>query len=130
VLSEPFATALNRLGLPGVRFRPVDFEPTFHKHAAMGCGGCQIHVRDRAVFAAVETGVALMCALRAADTERFRWRDPPYEYEHTKRPIDILAGSSALREQIERGVTAREIARSWVDAVSAFNRIRERVLMY
>ena len=28
------------------------------------------------------------------------WRDPPYEYEYDKMPIDCLAGSSELREQI------------------------------
>ena len=32
-----------------------------------------------------------LAAFRAADPERFRWRDPPYEYEHEKLPIDILA---------------------------------------
>ena len=42
-----------------------------------------------------------IAAFRAADPDRFRWRDPPYEYEHDKLPIDILAGSSELREQIE-----------------------------
>ena len=66
---------------------------------------------DRAAFRPVETGVALIAAFRAADPDRFRWRDPPYEYEHTLLPIDILAGSSELREQIEAGVPAREIAR-------------------
>ena len=32
----------------GAFFRPVVFEPTFHKHARQACGGCQIHVTDRA----------------------------------------------------------------------------------
>ena len=45
-----------------------------------------------------------LAAFRAADPDRFRWRDPPYEYEHRLLPIDILAGSSELREQIEAGV--------------------------
>jgi uncharacterized protein YbbC (DUF1343 family) len=121
---------MNRLDLPGVRFRPVVFEPTFHKHAGISCGGCQIHVIDRAVFPAVETGVALISAFRAADPERFRWRDPPYEYEQNKLPIDILAGSSDLRDQIERGTPARTIARSWEDAVEEFTRLRARFLMY
>ena len=30
---ERFAEAMNGRSLPGVRFRPVFFEPTFHKHA-------------------------------------------------------------------------------------------------
>ena len=52
------------------------------------------------------TGVALVAAFRAADPEGFRWREPPYEYERIKLPFDILAGSAALREQIEAGVAA------------------------
>jgi uncharacterized protein YbbC (DUF1343 family) len=130
VIAESFAEAMNRLELSGVRFRPALFEPTFHKHARTGCGGCQIHVLDRGTFRAVETGVALLGAFRAADSSRFEWREPPYEYEPTKRPIDILAGSSELREQIEAGVPAREIARSWQAGVAEFETIRRRFLLY
>jgi uncharacterized protein YbbC (DUF1343 family) len=106
------------------------FEPTFHKHAGITCGGCQIHVSDRTTFRPVETGVALISAFRAADPERFRWRDPPYEYEAEKPPIDILAGSADLREQIEQQLPASAIAASWTDAVQAFGRVRERFLLY
>jgi uncharacterized protein YbbC (DUF1343 family) len=130
VHAERFADAMNRLELPGAFFRPAVFEPTFHKHATISCGGCQIHVLDRAAFRAVETGVALLAAFRASAPAQFAWRDPPYEYEHTKLPIDILAGSSALREQIEAGRSAREIAEGWVDEVASFNKLRERYLRY
>jgi uncharacterized protein YbbC (DUF1343 family) len=128
--AERFADAMNRLELPGVRFRPVVFEPTFHKHAGKGCGGCQIHVLDRGEFRAVETGVALITAFRHAGPDRFAWRDPPYEYEHVKRPFDILAGSADVREQIERGMPARDIAHGWQPAVDQFMRVRERFLLY
>jgi len=130
VIAEPFADAMNRLELPGVRFRPALFEPTFHKHAKTSCGGAQIHVLDRDTFRAVETGVALVGAFRAADTKRFLWREPPYEYEHDKLPIDILAGSSALREQIDAGTPARDIARGWERGVADFEKIRRRFLLY
>ena len=121
---------MNALGLPGVRFRPAVIEPTFHKHANTSCGGCQIHVLDRETFRPVEAGVALLAAFRAADPDRFQWRDPPYEYEHTKLPIDILAGSADLREHIEQGDAAREIARAWEEPVRAFSKTRERYLLY
>jgi uncharacterized protein YbbC (DUF1343 family) len=130
VVAEGFADAMNRLELPGVHFRPAVFEPTFHKHAKTTCGGCQVHVLDRAAFRSVETGVALLGAFRAGNRTEFQWRQPPYEYEHKKMPIDILAGSSELRKQTERGVTAREIARSWEPAVADFARVRERFLLY
>ena len=129
-MAERFADDVNRAGLPGVRFRPAVFEPTFQKHARTACGGCQVHVTDRAAFRSVQTGVALIAAFRAADPDRFKWRDPPYEYEAHKMPIDILAGSSELREQIDGGVSAREIARSWEPSVGVFAKSRERYLIY
>jgi uncharacterized protein YbbC (DUF1343 family) len=128
--AERFAHGLNGLQLPGVRFRAAIFEPTFHKHAGTGCGGCQIHVLDRMRFRPVETAVAITAALRAARPDQFAWRQPPYEYELEKLPFDILAGSARLRQQIERGDSAREIAGSWGEGVRRFEEIRGRFLMY
>ena len=73
---ESFTAELNSRGLPGVYFRPTAFEPTFHKHARQTCGGCQVHVTDRKVFRAVETGVTLIETFRNAGPDRFKWRDP------------------------------------------------------
>ena len=129
IAAERFAERLNQRRLPGVFFRPVVFEPTFHKHARQTCGGCQIHVLDRKTFRPVLTGVALVEAFRSEDPQ-FAWRDPPYEYEAEKLPFDILAGSSELREQIESGVPAEEIARSWEPGVAAFQEIRQQFLLY
>jgi uncharacterized protein YbbC (DUF1343 family) len=128
IVAERFAAALNKRGIPGVLFRPVLFEPTFHKHAGKGCAGCQIHVIDRTSFPAVETGVTVIEAF--AESDEFAWKNPPYEYEYEKMPIDCLAGSSTLREQIEARVPAREIAKSWQPDVAAFMKIRERFLIY
>jgi len=130
VQAERFAEALNRRQLAGVIFRPVVFEPTFHKHAKQACGGCQIHVTDRRVFRPVLAGVLLIEAFRNAGLDEFRWREPPYEYEHEKRPFDILAGSSSLREQIEAGLSAEAIARSWEPEVAAFDVVRKTFVSY
>jgi uncharacterized protein YbbC (DUF1343 family) len=125
-----FAAALNAYGLPGAYFRPVYFEPTFHKFAREMCGGCQIHVTDRHAFRPVLTAVALLNEFHAADPERFAWRRPPYEYEHEKMPIDVLAGSSTLRSQVDSGTDPRAIAASWDDEVAAFLKLRDRYLRY
>jgi uncharacterized protein YbbC (DUF1343 family) len=130
VADERFADQLNARGLRGVHFRPTVFEPTFHKHAKATCGGCQIHVTDRRAFQPVLAGVLLTEAFRTAGPEAFEWRQPPYEYEYTLLPFDILAGTSATREQIEAGVKAEEIARSWEPAVAEFVRLREKFLLY
>src|ERR1044071_2177562 len=122
--AESFAGAMNGAGLEGAYFRPAGFEPTFQKHAKQPCGGCQIHVTDRSVFEPVLAGVALIDMFRRFDPGRFAWRPPPYEYEHDKMPIDILAGSDVLRQQIESGVPIHEIGASWADDEAAFKKVR------
>jgi uncharacterized protein YbbC (DUF1343 family) len=127
---ERLAESMNGQALPGARFRPIFFEPTFQKHARETCGGCQVHVTDRRAFRPVLTAVTLLAAFRRQSPERFAWRQPPYEYEHEKMPIDILYGSDALRTQIEAGVPARTIAASWNADLRRFEDSRSRCLLY
>ena len=127
---EALASRLNALGLPGVHVRPATFEPTFQKHAGDACGGCQLHVTDRRAFRPVATAVALIAACRDALGAAFRWREPPYEYETEKMPIDILAGSDALRRDIEEGRSLDDMAAGWDEAVTSFAPFRARYLLY
>ena len=62
--------------------------------------------------------------------DHFQWRTPPYEYEHDKMPIDILAGSPTLREQIEQLVPVDDIAASWRQGVKDFEDARKPYLLY
>lgn len=128
--ADRFAAAMNELELPGAYFRPAVFEPTFQKHAKQTCGGCQIHVLDRERFRPVLTGAALISTFHRFDPARFAWRQPPYEYEHEKLPIDILAGSDRLRQQIETDVPVLEIAASWRQDEAAFATARSPYLLY
>ena len=127
---DALAARLNALGLPGVHIRPATFEPTFQKHAGAVCGGCQLHVTGRRAFRPVMTAVAVIAAGRDALGEAFRWRKPPYEYETARMPIDILAGSDALRRDIDQGRPLEAMAADWDDAVASFAPIRERYLLY
>jgi uncharacterized protein YbbC (DUF1343 family) len=127
---EALAPRLNRLGIDGVHFRAAAFEPTFQKHAKTTCGGCQIHVTSRNDFAPVAAGVAVLRESYGFAPDRFKWRDPPYEYEHDKMPIDILAGSPELREQIESQVPLEEIVAGWKPGEKEFAEIRRPYLLY
>jgi len=128
--ADAFAERMNRLAQSGVHFRPATFEPTFQKHAKTPCGGCQIHVTDRKAFAPVAVGAALLREFHGSAPKQFAWRQPPYEYEHDKLPIDILAGSSQLREQVEAQVPLSEIVASWKDGEDGFRELREKYLLY
>jgi uncharacterized protein YbbC (DUF1343 family) len=127
---ERLADAMNERGLPGVHFRPAFFEPTFQKHAKQTCGGCQIHVTDRRAFRPVRTAVELMSGFRQQDPSRFAWREPPYEYEHDKEPIDILYGSDRLRATLDGGGEVSALVASWRPEEEAFRRTREPYLLY
>ncbi len=127
---DRLARAMNSRGLPGVHFRPVFFEPTFQKHARQTCGGCQIHVLDRTRFEPVRTAVELIAEFHAQNPARFAWREPPYEYEHEKAPIDILYGSDRLRLAIDSGSAPDALVPEWRREADAFVRLREKHLLY
>lgn len=127
---DRFAQAMNARSLAGVYFRPAFFEPTFQKHAQQTCGGCQLHVLDRKAFLPVKTAVAMIEEFRREDPAHFAWKEPPYEYEYQKTPIDIMWGSDRLRKAIGAGVTADEIAESWTSEVATFEELRKPYLLY
>jgi uncharacterized protein YbbC (DUF1343 family) len=127
---ERFADAMNRRNLPGVHFRPVFFEPTFHKHAQRLSGGCQIHVTDRRTFPSMRAAVEMLDELHREAPAQTLWRDPPYEYEHVKPPIDILYGSDRLRRGIDAGESPASIMAGWRRDEDAFRTLRQKFLLY
>ncbi|HEY5611049.1 MAG TPA: DUF1343 domain-containing protein, partial [Thermoanaerobaculia bacterium] len=129
---DPFelATALNRLELPGARFRPHYFLPTFQKHAGKVCGGVELHVTDRRIFEPYRTG--LHCVKTAHDLapEQFDWRREPYEFVSDRLAIDLLAGSHRFRHIVERGEDVDDWVAEWEEELRGFARSRGDYLMY
>ncbi|HEY7520249.1 MAG TPA: DUF1343 domain-containing protein [Methylomirabilota bacterium] len=128
--AHAYAEALADEDLPGVRFRPARFTPTFHKWAGRLCGGVQIHVTDRHRFKPFVTGLAVVAAARRLAPRRFAWRRPPYEFERRLLPIDILLGTDRIRRAVERGRPLGEIERGWSGGMLAWKRRRTPVLLY
>jgi uncharacterized protein YbbC (DUF1343 family) len=116
--------------LPGTVFRPMHFEPTFHKFKGELCGGVQIHVTDRATFKPVTAGVQIISAIRNLYPNQFSWKQPPYEYVYDKLPFDVISGSAGVREMIEAGATAGEIEEGWRAGLDEFARRRKPYLLY
>jgi uncharacterized protein YbbC (DUF1343 family) len=116
--------------LPGVRFRPAYFQPTFQKWSGELCAGAQAHVTDRAAFRPVLTAAAVLCAARELWPGKFAWKRPPYEYEEIKLPIDILAGDGRLREAVDSGKDPHETARGWEGELESFASAVEGVMHY
>ena len=91
--------------LAGCRLRPCWFEPTFHKHVGQLCGGFQIHVDDPAYdhvkFRPWRLVAAAFKAIRQLRPDYPLWRDFPYEYVTDRLAIDVINGSTLLREWVD-----------------------------
>jgi len=124
------ARALDKERLPGVGFRATSFTPTFQQHAGAPCHGVQVHVDDRRRFRSFLTYLLLVHHARRQDEERFAWREPPYEYERVRLPIDILCGTDRVRRAIEAGVSPRRLRPAWEKDEAAFRARRARYLLY
>lgn len=103
---ERLAKALADYPTPGLTIRPVRFLPTFNKWADVSCGGVAFHYSDAAAVRSYTTTVALFACLRSLYPDQFTWLPPPYEYEETLMPIDILSGSNRLRVTLDTGRTS------------------------
>jgi uncharacterized protein YbbC (DUF1343 family) len=130
IAAGDLARRLEAERLPGVRFRPASFCPTFHKHAGRSCGGVQIHVTDRRAFLPYRTGVALLVALKAAAGDAFAWRRDAYEFVADVPAIDLLAGGDEIRRGVEAGASTRELAATWAEGERRFASQRREYLFY
>ena len=128
--SFQFASQLNKLGLPGVRFRPHYFTPMFHKHEKQVCGGVELHVTNRATFEPYRTGLWCGKVARDMNTELFKWRTETYEFVSDRLAIDLLAGTSKYREFVESGGDVDEWVKEWEDPLHDFARLRDEFLLY
>ena len=125
-----FCEALAAERLPGVKFRPLSFVPTFHKHAGKSCGGAMIHVTDRRSFLPVRTGVAVLRAARMVGHKDFRWRTERYEFVEDKPAVDLLCGTDAVRKAIDAGEGLDACCAGFAEERAGFLPVRARALIY
>ena len=97
------AWEMNSWPYPGVVLRPVRFTPTFDKWRGQSCGGLAWHTDEPSAVRSFVTTLSVMAAVQRLWPQEFAWLPPPYEYETVQMPIDILFGSTRLREQMAHG---------------------------
>jgi uncharacterized protein YbbC (DUF1343 family) len=128
--AERLVGQLEKSALPGVRFRPLGFQPTFQKHAQKSCFGVQAHVTNHASFAPLATYVEFLRVIRSVWPEQFAWREQAYEFVQDRPAIDLLAGGPWLRRGIEQGASLAELTADWQPAQAAFLERRRPFLRY
>ena len=121
---------LEGAGLPGVRFRPITFVPTFHKYQGQACGGVQLHIVDRNAYQSLLSGLFVLQAARRQAPERFAWRVEPYEFVADRPALDLLTGSPQAREALETGADLRDLAKQWLPYLKEYENNRRRLWLY
>lgn len=114
----------------GCDLQEITFRPTFHKWQGEICRGFMIHVLDPKIYQPYLTTLALLQAVIALHGRQFRWKEPPYEYEFEKMPIDLILGDSYLRREIEMGENPVRIKLKWIAELEDFFRQRVSCLIY
>ena len=112
---------LNRLKLPGVKFREAWFTPTFSKFQGELCGGAQIHVVDRHQYRSFDTSLFIIKTIMELYPESFTFHD---EY------FDKIMGTSRVREALKRGVGVKDIIESYTEELNSFLKLRQSHLLY
>jgi uncharacterized protein YbbC (DUF1343 family) len=129
---EPGAVmaALEPGALAGAILRPLNFEPTFHKFTGELCGGFQIHVTDPNLYRPLRATLALLGAMNRAQPGLWGLRPPPYEYEHERRPLDLLLGDAGAVDMLLAGARASELEGRWQKGLAEWRERRTGALLY
>jgi uncharacterized protein YbbC (DUF1343 family) len=114
------AEELNRLQLPGVRFRATAFTPSASIYARSQCYGIQVHVTDQNVLCPVEMALHLIAIAQDLSGDTWVWN--PH--------FDRLAGDSAVRSALDAGTKVTEIVTNWEESIAVFIHQREKYLLY
>ncbi|MDP3694510.1 MAG: DUF1343 domain-containing protein [Desulfocapsaceae bacterium] len=127
---EPILQALKQTDLPGCLLRPLIFEPTSGKWAGQACVGFQLHVTDARTFLPYRISLALLQAVVQLYPEDFRYKEPPYEYEYERLPMDLILGDQKVRKALEAGQPMREIEAGWQEGLQEFKDVRTNYFLY
>ncbi len=112
---------LNKLNLPGLKFREAWFTPYFSKYRGEQCGGAQIHVIDRRRYRSFESSLSIIKTIMDMYPTRFKFHN---EY------LDKIMGTSKVREALEKGADVKEIIKSYEKELNKFSELRKPYLLY
>ncbi len=68
--------------------------------------------------------------IRELYPQDFAWRQPPYEYETERLPIDLLTGDAVLREGLDQGTPVPDLEAGWQKELDEFLEVRREFLIY
>ena len=115
------AKELNALNSPGVKFREIWFTPTFSKFSGQLCGGCQLHVTDRAKYNSLTTTLTILAVVKQLYGDKLEFHASYF---------DKVMGTSSVREALERGEPVEKIVAGFQPGLDDFAKLRAPYLLY
>ena len=94
------------------------------------CGGYQIHVTDRNIFEPWRLCQYLLREMYHELGSGFTWKQPPYEYEYHKMPVDLINGTDELRLWVEKRGTEDEYQGIMKKNQAEYLEQRQSILIY
>jgi len=129
--SEKLKKNLSSRNIKGCAFRIHNFIPTFHKFNGKNCYGLQIHVTDIDLFKPVTTALEILDAIiETSPTDSLKFNLPPYEYENSLIPFDILSGDSGMRETLSERKSIRKEKERWDYEINEFRNEFRHISVY
>ena len=121
--ADALSDSLRGKNLPGIRFRPVWFTPTFSKYSGENCAGVQMHITDADAVDPVLGALCLLDRIREMYPKELEWRPSGAE----RFTIDLLLGTDRYR----RGqADANAFLASFRGARETFRKARAPYLLY
>lgn len=119
-----------KYNIPGAVLRPLAFEPTSGKWACQTCYGFHIHVTNKKSYLPYRTALMLLQAIMLTYPDQFSYKEPPYEYEYEKLPLDLILGDSELRKSIEKGKSIIDLENDWQAELAEYDIVRRKYFLY
>ncbi len=116
---------LNSICLPGVKFRPTYFTPTFSKYKEQECQGVQVMIEDREQVQSLLTGLTILQVIKALYPHDLKWLPSSIE-----AAFDFNMGTDKVRLGIEQGREPADIVHEWRADEKSFISEREKYLLY
>ena len=113
------AAELNQAGLPGIRFVPIEFTPTYSVHKGQRCRGVYLVLTDRDACNVVDVGLLLAKTL---------YRLYPLDFNPDKMEHLLLHPPTLAAIRADRSL--QEIHALWQNDLDQFQKIRAKYLRY
>jgi uncharacterized protein YbbC (DUF1343 family) len=128
--TEKILSTLGGIFFPGGQLRQVVFQPTSNKWKDQPCAGFHLHITDPDKYRPYITSLRILQAFLACHKDQFEFTSPPYEYEYSKLPIDLIIGDREIRRRVEQLEEIKEIEKSWKNKLDDFIKISKKFHLY